>query len=260
MTQGYGAAQVKLIDLTIVSFFLFFFWSSDMSKLFIMVLVLSLGGVSAYAQSAFKGFYATAGVGMETFMPSADDVTLIVKNGPFAGTYNRTTTYPRTFDFTGILTVGSMSAITDKFLLGIGVEFEPIVSGTDTVKTVGSAGNVTTSTYTQKFHFNFFLSPAYALEENKLVYGKIGYSQSHSDVDFDSEQSPMHIAEGLVIGAGYRQIVTGGLFFFGEANYYHYLPTDYTVSSVNSDGVVFVSDSKISSGGFSAYVGLGYTF
>ena len=92
------------------------------------------------------------------------------------------------------------------------------------------------------------------------MYGKIGYSQSHSDVDFDSEQSPVHIAEGLVIGAGYRQIVTGGLFFFGEANYYHYLPTDYTVSSVNSDGVVFVSDSKISSGGFSAYVGLGYTF
>lgn len=231
-----------------------------MSKLFIMVLVLSLGGASAFAQSAFKGFYATAGVGMETFMPSADDVTLTIKNGPFAGAYNRTSTYPRTLDFTGTLTVGSMSAITDKFLLGIGVEFEPIAAGTDTVQTVGAAGNVTKSTYTQKFHFNFFLTPAYALEENKLVYGKIGYSQSHSDVDFDSEQSPVHVAEGLVLGAGYRQIVTGGLFFFGEANYYHYLPTDYTVSSLNSDGVVFVSDQKISSKGFSAYVGLGYTF
>lgn len=246
--------------LPVVHVFLFSFGGSDMSKLFIMVLVLSLGGASAFAQSAFKGFYATAGVGMETFMPSADDVTLTVKNGPFAGTYNRTTTYPRTLDFTGTLTIGSMSAITDKFLLGIGVEFEPIASGTDTVQTVGSAGNVTKSTYTQKFHFNLFLSPAYALEENKLVYGKIGYSQSHSDVDFDADQSPVHVAEGLVIGAGYRQIVSGGLFFFGEANYYHYVPTDYTVSSLTSDGVIFVSDSKISSKGFSAYVGLGYTF
>jgi len=250
----------QLAPLLLPDVLFFTLGSSDMSKLFIIVLVLSLGGASAVAQSVFRGFYATAGIGAETFLPSADDVTLAIKNGPYAGTYNRTSTYPRTLDFTGTLTVGSMSAITDKFLLGVGVEFEPIAAGTDTVETVGSAGNVTKSTYTQKSHFNFFLTPAYAFEDNKLVYGKIGYSQSHSDVDFDGDQSPVHVAEGLVLGAGYRQIVTGGLFFFGEANYYHYIPQDYTVSSITADDYVFVSDQTLSTNGFSAYFGLGYTF
>jgi outer membrane immunogenic protein len=230
-----------------------------MRKLLLLVPLLSWAGASASAQSAFKGFYATAGVGMDTFMPAADDVTLTVKNGPFAGTYPQTTTYPRAFDFTGTLAVGSLSAITNKFLLGIGVEYEPIAAGTDSVKSVGSRGVATYSTYRQKSHFNVFLSPAYALREDKLVYGKIGYSNSTSEADFDGAESPQHVAEGMILGAGYRQIVTGGLFFFGEANYFHYPPTDYTVTTLTRDGVLYLSDQKISSKGFSTLVGIGYT-
>ena len=230
-----------------------------MRKLLLLVPLLSWAGASASAQSAFKGFYATAGVGMDTFMPAADDVTLTVKNGPFAGTYPQTTTYPRAFDLSGTLSVGSLSAITSKFLLGIGVEYEAIGAGTDSVKSVGAKGNVSYSTYRQKSHYNIFLSPAYALREDKLVYGKIGYSNSTSDADFDGAESPEHIAEGAILGAGYRQIVSGGLFFFGEANYFHYLPTNYSVTTLTRDGVLYTSDSKISSKGFSTLVGIGYT-
>lgn len=230
-----------------------------MTKHFLLVPLLLWAGASASAQSAFKGFYATAGVGMDTFSPAADDVTLSIKNGPLAGTYARTTTYPRAVDLTGTLSVGSLSAITKKFLLGIGVEYELIGSGTDSVTTVGARGNPTYSTYRQTSHYNVFLSPAYALREDKLVYGKIGYSNSTSEAEFDGAESPEHIAEGAILGAGYRQIVSGGLFFFGEANYFHYLPTDYIVTTLTRDGVLYTSDSKISSKGFSAQVGIGYT-
>jgi outer membrane immunogenic protein len=230
-----------------------------MRKLLLLVPLLSWAGASASAQSAFKGFYATAALGMDTFSPAADDATLKVRNGPFAGTYPQTTTYPRAFDLSGTLSVGSLSAITSKFLLGIGVEYEAIGAGTDSVKSVGAKGNVSYSTYRQKSHYNIFLSPAYALREDKLVYGKIGYSNSTSDADFDGAESPEHIAEGAILGAGYRQIVSGGLFFFGEANYFHYLPTNYSVTTLTRDGVLYTSDSKISSKGFSTLVGIGYT-
>lgn len=230
-----------------------------MRKLSLLVPLLLWAGASASAQSAFKGFYVAAGVGMDTFLPTADNVTLKVKNGPFAGTYPQTTTYPRALDFTGVISVGSLSAITNKFLLGIGVEYEPIAAGTDSVKSVGSKGVATYSTYRQKSHYNVFLSPAYALREDKLVYGKIGYSNSTSEVDFDGAESPEHFAEGIILGAGYRQIVSGGLFLFGEANYFHYLPTDYTVTTLTKDGVLYNSDSRVTSKGFSTLVGVGYT-
>lgn len=191
-------------------------------------------------------------------MPAADNVTLTVKNGPYAGKYARTTTYPRTIDVSGTWAVGSLSAITDKFLLGIGLEHEPIASGTHKVKTVSSTGSVTYSTYAQKSHFNVFLSPAYALSKDKLVFGKIGYTNSTEEVDFDADETPDHIAEGVVLGAGYKQIVSGGVFFFGEANYYRYPPKNYTTSGITRDGLIFVSDQKITSKGFSTSVGIGY--
>jgi len=130
-------------------------------------------GASASAQSAFKGFYATAGVGIDYIAPSADDVTLVIKNGPLTGTYPRTTTYPRSFDPTGTFAVGSLSAITKKFLLGIGVEIELIKMATDTVETVGARGIIDYSTYRQTSHFNVFLSPAYAVTEPPRLFRRL---------------------------------------------------------------------------------------
>jgi hypothetical protein len=229
-----------------------------MSKLVLLVPLLACASASASAQSAFSGFYASADVVMELFIPRADNVTLTVKNGPYAGTYARTAIYPRTFDVSGTWAVGSMSAITDKFLLGIGLEQEPIASSPHKVKIISSTGNVSYSTYAQTSHFNVFLSPAYALKKDKLVFGKIGYTNSTEEIDFDADETPDHIAEGVVLGAGYKQIVSGGVFLFGEANYYHYPSKNYTTSGITRDGLIFVSDQKITSKGFSTSVGFGY--
>lgn len=231
-----------------------------MSTRYIVLALLMFGCLNASGQSVFEGFYIQAGLGGETFLPTATNESLDVKNGPYAGIYSRTSTYPRTFDFTGTVTVGAMGAITDRFLLGVGVEWEPTPAGLDTVTTTGQAGVVSKSTYEQRFHFNFFLSPAYVLDQDKLVYGKVGYHQAHSDVGFDGEFTPDHIAEGLGIGAGYKQIVSGKLYVFGEANYYHLVPTDYSVSTVTSAGAYYIANSTISTTGYSIYVGIGYTF
>ena len=53
-------------------------------------------------------------------------------------------------------------------------------------------------------------------------------------------------------------IVSGGVFLFGEANYYQYRPKNYTTSGSTRDGLIFVSDQKITSKGFSTSVGIGY--
>jgi hypothetical protein len=55
------------------------FWYLRTRKISLLVPLLLLAGASASAQSAFKGFYVAAGVGMDTFLPTADNVTLKVK-------------------------------------------------------------------------------------------------------------------------------------------------------------------------------------
>jgi len=215
---------------------------------------------SAMEQSAFKGFYAQLGIGFNDVLPSADNVSLTLNSGPFAGRYDRKTSYNNIIEFTGTITAGYMTAISEKFLLGVGIEYMPIAGETQNAVTVGSAGVKTYSTYTTLNHLNFFLSPAYALDKNKIVYAKAGYSQSESDVDFGIDGSPNHSTGGYVLGLGYKQIITGGLYAFAEVNYFMYSSTEYKTSGVNQFGDSFVSTQDIKSNGYNLLAGFGYTF
>jgi len=214
---------------------------------------------TAMAQSAFEGFYAQVGIGLNEAMPKADNVSLTVNNGPFAGQYARNTSYSNTAAFTGAVTLGYNYAINKDFLLGLGVDYSPVAGKTGNATTVGAAGVKTYYTYKTLNHFNVFLSPAYAVDKDKLIYGKVGYSQSETQVDFESLDSPNHTSSGYVLGLGYKQIIKGGFYGFAEGNYFVYNPSTYSVSSTSA-GVSFTSSQNISSTSYNLLVGVGYKF
>jgi hypothetical protein len=228
------------------------------NKLLVGIATLAMSGV-AMAQSAFEGFYTQVGIGYTDTLPTADNVSLTVNNGPYKGTYARTSTYENTGERTGQLTAGYMYSLSDKFLVGPGVDYAPVVGNPNNVVTVGSAGIKSYSSYKVTRHFNVFLSPAYAVDKNKLIYGKVGLSQSRSDVDFAANESPKHTANGYVLGLGYKQIIKGGWFGFAEANYFIYKPTTYTSSGVDN-GASYTSSQTLKSDGYEVIVGIGYKF
>jgi hypothetical protein len=227
-------------------------------KLMLAVAATVMAG-SVMAQSAFEGFYAQVGIGLNdtTIKPGSADLT--VNNGPFAGRYARNTTYQDDYAFTGSVSLGYYFAVNNDFLLGIGADYSPVASKTGNATTVGAAGVKTYSTYKTLNHFNVFLSPAYAVEKDKLIYGKVGYSQTETQIDFPSLESPNHTAGGYVLGLGYKQIIKGGFYGFAEGNYFVYNPSTYSVSSSNA-GVSYTSSQNISSTGYNLLVGVGYKF
>ena len=228
------------------------------NKLFVVVATLTMSS-TAIAQSAFEGFYTQVGIGYTDTLPTADNVSLTVNNGPYKGTYARSSTYENTGEFTGQITAGYMFALSDKFLLGLGVDYAPVVGSPNNVVTVGSAGIKSYSTYKVTSHLNVFLSPAYAVDKDKLIYGKVGYSQSQSNVSFANNESPDHTAQGYVLGLGYKQIISGGWYGFAEANYFMYNSKSYNSSGVDN-GASYSSSQSLKSSGYEVLVGVGYRF
>jgi hypothetical protein len=97
------------------------------------------------------------------------------------------------------------------------------------------------------------------VDTDKLIYGKVGYSQSESDVDFGAAESPNHTAKGYVLGLGYKQIIKGGFYGFAEGNYFMYKSTPYNTSGTTA-GVSYTSTQNIKSSGYDLLVGIGYKF
>lgn len=229
---------------------------------FFLVAISSLIASTAMAQSAFEGFYGQIGIGYNDILPKADNVSATIMNGPYAGTYSRTSTLDSTSQFTGGISLGYMAAISNNFYLGLGVDYSIITGGDNEVVTVGATGNLN-STYKSAYkvlnNLNIFLSPAYAIDKDKLIYGKVGYSQSESDFKFAGAESPIHTATGYVLGLGYKQFIKGGWYGFAEGNYFFYDSKKYSFSGVGPLGS-FTATQDVRLNGFNLLVGVGYKF
>jgi len=229
------------------------------NKLLLIVATLTMSS-TALAQSAFGGFYTQVGIGYTDTQPTAKNVSLTVNNGPYAGKYARNSTFQSSGEFTGQITAGYMFALSDKFLLGLGVDYAPVAGGNRNIVTVGSAGVKTYSSYQIQSHFNVFLNPAYAVDKDKLIYGKLGYSESQSKINFgETDKGPNNTAQGYVLGLGYKQIISGGLYGFAEANYFMYTPKAYNTSGF-ANGAGYTSTQNIKSSGYDFLIGVGYKF
>ena len=134
--------------------------------------------------------------------------------------------------------------------------------------------------------FNLFVTPAYAIDKDKLVYLKAGYSQVTSQLNrANSSTRTLNGVSttsasaggnqssnqgGYLVGLGYKQMIMSGLYGFVEGNYMGYSAPSYTYTTatrpiielhgVSSTGARTNDRNFASLNTYQLLIGVGYAF
>ncbi|QWD23203.1 outer membrane beta-barrel protein [Polynucleobacter paneuropaeus] len=247
-------------------------------KKFLFVIATTLIATAASAQSAFDGFYGQIATGYESNQVSNLNATGTFAGPLFIGAPADVIGAPnQTFGGSPlIIGIGYNFSVASNWLLGLGVDYsllsqkssifsQPVTSGTD------AGGTLNGNQLTVSNRFNIFLTPGYAIDEDKLVYLKAGYSSvslkegmptsssapgGSLSLTFPSQTNTL---SGYIVGLGYKQIITAGFYGFAEANYMAYGQKTYASPLVAGGSSLTLSNGPNLSS-YQALVGIGYKF
>lgn len=254
------------------------------AKLLVALAATGLVATSAFAQkSAFEGFYGQLATGYEnnTLKNNGGILSGVDSNGS-GDTWSNPLTTGGTQTAGGVPLVAGLGynfAINNQFLVGLGVDYSFLSQKTNNYSSsiVDADGTVTTFGGQQvkiSNRLNIFITPGYAIDKDKLVYVKAGYSQQTMNytgantidgfpisaagiASFSSQNQTM---TGYILGLGYRQVISGGVYAFAEGNYMSYGQKSFTSSSVTSDGRPLNVSLSPSANAYNLLVGVGYKF
>jgi hypothetical protein len=225
---------------------------------------------SAMAQSAFQGFYGQISTGYENNNVSSANTTGIQSGASTADTWQAGNQ-----SFGGaplVIGLGYNFSVAPKWLIGLGVDYSALSQKSSSF-TSTRAGIDTLSGQSMEAsnRFNIFVAPSYEIDKDKLVYLKAGYSSVtakanaptyYTSGDTPSDSGPISglsnqssTVGGFIVGLGYKQIITGGIYGFAEANYMSYAKPSF---SGTTDGYNITTNPSINS--YQALVGVGYRF
>jgi outer membrane immunogenic protein len=223
---------------------------------------------SAMAQSAFEGFYGQVATGYENNQIGNNNSTTSSLNGSNPNVYSASNQ-----SFGGaplVVGLGYNYSIAPQWLLGLGVDYSFLSQTSSTYSSRHSATDtVSGQSMKASDRFNIFVTPGYAIDKDKLVYLKAGYSSvkatSNSPTSYtDSSSSgrispafgnPSSTVGGYIVGLGYKQMITSGIYGFAEGNYMSYSKPSLSTSNSN---VLYVVNPSINS--YQLLVGVGYKF
>ena len=229
-------------------------------KILITIFLAYFISISAFAQSQFVGAYGQISTGYENNTVSS--ATLTGTNyGSTPNTSNSVSTSTSSAPL--VLGLGYVFPVQDKFTLGLGVDYYTLTQ--ETSPATFYYRGISTATYNYKFtisnRFNIFITPGYSLDQDKLVYAKLGYSNQnvqYSQTNCCSSPSNKAQVSGYVLGLGYKQFITAGLYGFAEANYYSYASPNLSSTYTDAGGGTVSSNPNVSA--YNLLLGLGYRF
>ena len=268
-----------------------------MKNQLIAVSVMSLFAGSAMAQSAFAGFYGQLSTGYESNQLGGNSSSSTVT--PYAKSDTASTGPSQTL-FGGaplVLGAGYYWQATDKWLIGLGADYSALSQTSSNIPlTISNAPGSTSIAAGDKIthngrymqlsnRFNLFITPGYAIDKDKLVYVKAGYSQVTAQYSNANSltvtdkgvttttgipsRSQSSNQGGYLLGIGYKQVIANGLYGFVEGNYMGYSAPSYTLTHRNatdaSRGATTASTRTVTTSfaslnSFQALIGLGYAF
>jgi hypothetical protein len=223
--------------------------------IFIMCCISSI----AVAQnSKFSGPYAQFGIGYQSASPSFSNTSLSAAGQSLTPTIS----VSNASGFTGTLAAGYNFLSGTPLLLGLGIEYTPFPTSNATASASysGSIGTYSDSASVRVNNsLNVFLAPALALDQDKLLYGKVGYTGSSANgVNTDFYMG------GTSLGFGYKQIISSGLYGFAEYNYVNYGSLNRSLNgTLKTSGNVSVPatlSSTVTATSTTLLFGLGYQF
>ena len=241
------------------------------AKLLLALAATGLVATSAFAQkSAFEGFYGQIATGYESNTASSLNGSVVDVDGT-----TNTNAPSQTFGSAPlIIGVGYNFSVAPKWVIGLGADYSTLNSKSATQSyflsgagtTPGSSVNGASIELSNRF--NVFVAPGYEIDKDKLVYLKAGYSSVSAKGNAPTTYTqpgysgPSGITgsntsnlSGYVLGLGYKQMITGGFYGFGEANYMSY--TKYN-SNTTYMGSSYNNSSNLST--YQLLVGVGYKF
>ena len=245
-----------------------------MKKLLVAAAVAGLVG-TANAQSAFEGFYGQIATGYESNSVSNLNLSIVDTTSGATDSYSGSNK-----SFGGaplVLGLGYNFSVAPKWLLGIGVDYSALSQKSSSFSNSGvsSSGNTIGlygSTIQMSNRVNIFVTPGYAIDKDKLAYFKAGYSMVTQKInsptsftcspDCTSSSGSLNSGSqsknlsGYILGLGYKQIITNGLYGFAEFNYMSYGKQTYS-GALDSTSNITASPSTSS---YQALVGIGYRF
>jgi opacity protein-like surface antigen len=213
----------------------------------------------AIAESAFEGFYGQIGAGYES--TNVSNKSADVNNGERIFNQGKEMTAD---GIALVLGAGYNFAISDKFLIGIGGDWSTFNHATNVSTYTKADDSTNTTDINSKVsdRYSVFITPSYALDKDKLVYFKAGFSgqtvnsiiQSPEHDNFGQSAGKANLS-GYVLGVGYKQVIAGGLYGFGEGNWY-----DYSKSKTNTALANNTVSSNPSAYTYTLTAGVGYNF
>ncbi len=260
----------------------------------ISALVFALTGVaanSAMAQTSpaqsWQGFSADIKAGYASFFPSIGNGTIVKSNsaGSVPSGTNIATTSASASNLntaTAAVELGYNYAIDQDKLLGLGLTYYTGAtggaSGTLSPTVVPALGGqslpVVNLTYQVKNLWAISLTPGFAIDKDRLVYAKVGYtgvtlgasgSSSPSTLGYGGGGSSVPYQtvtlSGYNLGLGYKQIITGSLYWLAEANYGSFSNKTATVGLTNATaGGANSATMNFGGSGMNFLAGIGYRF
>lgn len=230
-----------------------------MNKKLLVVIASALVANVAVAQSAFQGFYGQVGTGYENNTVQNSNIAFsdasFVTNSSGGGTATSA-------GAPLVLGLGYTFSVAPKFTLGLGADYSalPQTTGTSTYNFGGGCsdpdGGCVKLNYKISDRYNIFVTPGYAIDKDKLAYLKVGYSgQTVTAQAQNGGGNTSTNVSGIVAGLGYKQIITGGIYGFGEFNYFNYAKANFSSSDMNGS-----MNIKQGVNAYNFLVGVGYKF
>jgi hypothetical protein len=241
----------------ILIFFLKTLKNFKMKKLLIGLFIVS-GSTFAMSQSAFNGFYGQISAGYGTTTPNSEGGSGAAVIGGKSNPFTFVTDHNTHRDFMGTATVGYTFGISKKFFLGVGAEFTENDGSWTTITTTNNYNVKTTDEYKIAHSYHFFLSPAYAIDDDKLVSAKVGYARSLTENRITGTVSDNHQTGGYIAGLGYKQIIKGRWYGLAEVEYNRTANQTYDNSGVSVNGYPFTSTVQLNSHSYRLNVGIGF--
>ena len=240
----------------------------------ISALVLAMAGVfatSANAQSAktnaWEGVYGQVGVGWGMFNPSVSNGTAVQPTGlpaPYPSALNLTSSASNVNNVsTGLVNfaVGYNYGINANWVLGLAATYYPGASSGATgnlnyYTQSGSLLKTSNASYQVKNLYSIVLTPGYAIDKDRLAYLKVGYTGATIGLSTPDLAYNTNNLSGYTLGLGYKQIITGSVYAFGEVNYASYGNTTATGTTTTRATI----SNQIKGTGTDILVGVGYRF
>ena len=154
-------------------------------------------------------------------------------------------------------------AISEKYLLGIGFDYNLNDIDIGKSKTTGGI-TIDWNEYELKDLFSVYIKPQLVIDEDKLIYAKLGYvSADLSIMSGDSEyvSSSNESMHGYTVGAGYKQAFSQSFFGFFEVNYTQFAEESALANYANACGCYdYAQSSDVDIDFYAVKAGIGYQF